>query len=393
MKKERKIVLVGGGSGGHVTPLREIAGEILSLEDKVDVLVISNLGYRKRTEHIFKGLLNDHSERLTLKFIHGGKFRRYSRPLMLELLDFKTQLLNLKDLFKFMAGFIESKWILVKVKPMVVFCKSGTGALEFCLAARKKSPLITHDSDSRLSLTNKILSRFAVLNLFGLPKSIDDIDSDGVVGIPIGAEFKVSAEVDKLRARSSVGLTNKGWAILVYGGSLGAKIINEIIFANLEGLNCLGVHIYHQVGSAEDLERAEEFRSNLEYPGRYVPFEFSDEISRLYAAVDLVIARCGATTIQEIANAGIPSVLIPAPLSDQQKNAKLLYKLGASEILAEGKLMESPGLLLDRVRVILEDERLRKSLSDSVLRLAKYNSTKQISGVILKNLDMGSLAE
>ena len=79
MSKLMKVVLVGGGSGGHVIPLREVSREILECNRSVNLLIISNFGYRDRTEQIFKTLLKEHPERLSLKFIYGGKFRRYDR--------------------------------------------------------------------------------------------------------------------------------------------------------------------------------------------------------------------------------------------------------------------------------------------------------------------------
>ena len=112
-------------------------------------------------------------------------------------------------------------------------------------------------------------------------------------------------------------------------------------------------------------------------------FEFSEKIAEMYLAVDLVIGRSGATTIQEIANAGMPSILIPAQLSDQQKNARLLDLMKASEVVREDELTKNVSILFKKVELILRDEQLKKVLSESVLRLAKYNSAKQIAELIL----------
>ncbi|MBP7769092.1 glycosyltransferase [Candidatus Saccharibacteria bacterium] len=383
MSKLMKVVLVGGGSGGHVIPLREVSREILECNRSVNLLIISNFGYRDRTEQIFKTLLKEHPERLSLKFIYGGKFRRYDRNILQELLDIKTQLLNLKDLLKFMLGFLQSKLILFRIEPLVVFCKSGTGALEFCLAARKKATLITHDSDSRLGLTNKILSKYAKICLFGLPKTVDKIDSKEVIGVPIDSNFKAATKIEKFRARAGLGLTENGKVVLVYGGSLGAAKINEALFENLKELNNLGVQILHQVGSEAALVKAKRLKAGLVRPDLYIPFEFSEKIAEMYLAVDLVIGRSGATTIQEIANAGMPSILIPAQLSDQQKNARLLDLMKASEVVREDELTKNVSILFKKVELILRDEQLKKVLSESVLRLAKYNSAKQIAELIL----------
>ena len=118
-------------------------------------------------------------------------------------------------------------------------------------------------------------------------------------------------------------------------------------------------------------------------PDLYIPFEFSEKIAEMYLAVDLVIGRSGATTIQEIANAGMPSILIPAQLSDQQKNARLLDLMKASEVVREDELTKNVSILFKKVELILRDEQLKKVLSESVLRLAKYNSAKQIAELIL----------
>ena len=172
------LVLVGGGTGGHVVPLRIIAGELFKLNQNLEVVVITNKGYHERTLHIFAELLKEYPENIIIKKISGGRFRRYGRSKLKELLDIRVQLANFVDLFKSAYGVIESKLILFKLKPSVIFCKGGTGALEFCFAARKKAPIVVHDSDSRPGLANSVVSRWAKVVYSGMPQSVEDINED-----------------------------------------------------------------------------------------------------------------------------------------------------------------------------------------------------------------------
>jgi UDP-N-acetylglucosamine--N-acetylmuramyl-(pentapeptide) pyrophosphoryl-undecaprenol N-acetylglucosamine transferase len=380
------VALVGGGTGGHIIPLKIITQRILTKNVKYKVVVVTNTGYFEKTKQIFTELTDKYGERVEIRKVAGGRFRRYGRSKLRELLDIKTQLLNLRDLFKSLVGVVQSKLILRSVKPAVIFCKGGTGALEFCFAARKRAPIIVHDSDSRPGMTNGIVSKWAFRTLTGMPKNSEEAslsEDKNLVGIPVSKEFKPSSEKQSLSLRAELGLDLKAGTVLVTGGSLGAAKINELIFCTIDDLNKLGIQILHQTGSSEMTKRAKTIRKQLKNPKLYRPFSFSSAMPTLYGASDLVVARAGATTIQELANSLKPAILIPASLTDQKKNAGIIKELGAALVADQDELLNKPEEFISMVQFALGDSSFRDSIKDSIRPLARYDVGEEIAELLL----------
>lgn len=378
------IVLVGGGSGGHVVPIKNIAEQIFNQDPDSKVLVVTDKGYLSRTEQIFKELLTAKGPRIIVKAVSGGRFRRYSRSKWRELTDVKTQALNIRDLFKSFIGIVQSKLILIRYRPSVIFCKGGTGALEFCFSARNKAPIIVHDSDSRPGLANKTVARWAVRLLKGMPKDSSGVEDPEVVGIPVNSGFKPVSEKTACSMREDLGLDQKSKTVLVTGGSLGAKRMNDLIFCTIGDLNSLGIQVLHQTGSVETTKRAKEIRKNLTNPRLYKPFDFSGEMPKLYGASDVVVSRAGASAIQELANSSKPAILIPAALTDQKKNAKIIDELGAALVADQDKLLAKPEEFISELQFVLGDDNIRANLSANIRKLARPNSTKDIAKAIFE---------
>jgi len=378
-KKEKWIVLVGGGTGGHVVPIKNIAEQIFSKEPDSNVLIITDKGYKERTEQIFKDLIAQHKSKLELRHVSGGRFRRYYRSKLRELLDVKTQFLNFRDLFKTFTGVIQSKFILHKFKPEIIFCKGGTGALEFCYAARKKAPIIVHDSDSRPGLANKTVSKWAAEVLTGMPKSAEEAENQegNLVGVPVNADFKPVSGKKSQQIRAELDLDQKAKTVLVTGGSLGAKKVNELIFCTINDLNRFNIQVLHQTGS-DDLARAKVIKKDLKTPKLYRPFDFTNEMAKLYGAADVVVSRGGASAIQELANSGKAAILIPAGLTDQKKNGQILEEMGAALVADQTKLLEKPKEFISEIQFILGDERRRDDLSKRISTLAKPDTVQRI---------------
>lgn len=384
---EKWIVLVGGGTGGHVVPIKNIAEEILKKEPSSKILIITDKGYKDRTGQIFEELMAKHSSKITLRHVSGGRFRRYSRSKLREALDIKTQLLNLRDLFKTLAGIIQSKFILLKFKPAVIFCKGGTGALEFCYAARNKAPIIVHDSDSRPGLANKTVGRWATVVLAGMPRSAKEAETynKALVGVPVSSDFKPVSTTAAEDIRDSLGLDQKSKTVLITGGSLGAKKINEIIFCTISDLNRLGIQVLHQIGGGnDDIRRAKDLKKSLTTPNLYRPFDFTNEMSKFYGAADVIVSRAGASAIQEIANSGKPAILIPAGLTDQKKNGKILEDLGAALVADQSELLKRPEEFISEIQFLLDDKHRRDGLVERISILARPDTVHRIVDEILR---------
>lgn len=369
-EKHKWYVLVGGGSGGHVLPLRIIAEKILKKEQGSRVLIVTDYKYYPRTAEIFAKLNAEFGERLVVKRVRAGKFRRYGRGNFRELLDIKTQLLNLRDLVKTLLGFMQSKIILLKYKPGVIFCKGGNSALEFCLAARKKAPIIVHDSDSRPGIANKLVGRYAKVFLTGMPRSSSEADIKKAVGIPVDESFRSYSKKERDNLKKKLKISAEK-VILVTGGGLGAMRINRAVLEIMETLNKLNIFVLHQTGRKDETDLAKKVRAKLKRPELYRPFDFSSEMPELYAVADVVVARAGATTIQEVANSRKSAILIPAKLTDQVKNGKIIDELGAAIVLNGDEVDSNPASLAASIEFILEDESFRAGVLNALQKLEK----------------------
>jgi len=201
----KTILLVGGGSGGHITPLLAIASEIKKLRKDYRVAVISErLG-------IFNHLFDNAQDIDDLHLINAGKFRRYyGRSFFKHFFDPKTFLLNLRDLFRFIFGIVESFWLLAHIRPDIIFIKGGYVGVPVGLIARLlRIPYVTHDSDAKPGLTNRLVGKKALFNAVGMPTNNYKYNEDKMVyvGVPIGNEFQERHSLLRSKRRKELDLT------------------------------------------------------------------------------------------------------------------------------------------------------------------------------------------
>src|SRR5689334_19136294 len=165
--KNLTIALVGGGSGGHITPLLTVGEEIKKLHSKTTLIFIGQKG-EKLIDAVQKNPKIDQ-----VHSVRAGKFRRYHGEGIKQLLDLKTMFKNVRDFFYFLAGIWQSYWLLKRLKPDGIFIKGGFVGVPVGLsAAMQKIPYITHDSDALPGLANRLISRWASAHAVGLPKDV-----------------------------------------------------------------------------------------------------------------------------------------------------------------------------------------------------------------------------
>ena len=158
-----KIVVTGGGSGGHITPILAVADEIKKAHPDSKIIYIGQKG-DTFADIVAENMLIDE-----VRSVSAGKFRRYNGEGLKQLLDFKTIWLNVRDAFRVIKGFWECNKLLSTIKPDVVFCKGGfVGVPVGLAAARLKIPYLTHDSDAIPGLANRIISRWAAKHAVAL---------------------------------------------------------------------------------------------------------------------------------------------------------------------------------------------------------------------------------
>lgn len=358
----KKIVLTGGGSAGHVTPNLAL---LPYLKEKG-----YEIHYIGSYDGIEREIISKYPE-ITYHPIRTGKLRRY------------LSVKNLTDPFRVIAGCGDAKKIIKKVRPDVLFSKGGFVSVPAVLAAHSaKIPVITHESDMTPGLANKIIKPFASRICVTFPETLQYISGDK--GVVVGSPIRdVLFHGDASKARRSLAFAdNAKEVILVMGGSLGARAINEAVRANLPFL-CEKYNIIHLCGK-KNLAPQEEIG---QFAGSYKQFEFvSEELPDMLAFASCVISRAGSNAIHEFAALQKPMLLIPLPLSasrgDQILNAKSFEKRGIAIVLDEDKMDHAA--FCDGVKMLFEK---KKELVSALEKETAINATNKIVEIIEAAID------
>lgn len=367
--KHMRIVLTGGGTGGHLTPLIAIADKLKAkLGPEAKLLYIGSGAEMERK------IMSE--EGIPAKFVMSGKIRRY----------FSFQ--NFVDLLRLPIGFVQSLWILLRFMPDAVFSKGGYVAVPIVLAAWVyRIPIMMHESDSTPGLANQFLSKFANRIAVAYPSAEEYFpkEKSALVGNPI--RFQVT-DGDPLIFRKEIGFTESRKTILILGGSQGSQVINDAIVKILPQL-LSHFQIIHQTGEAnfENVVREAAFLGIKAGHGGYYPIGFmnANKLRDSFALSDLVISRAGATFITEIAANGKPAILIPLSNSandHQRMNAYSLAKIGAALVLEETNLGEH--ILIEKIEKILSDEQLRQTMTNEIKTFYHPNAAEVIANSVIE---------
>lgn len=348
---EKKIILTGGGSAGHVTPNLALLPQLQA--EGIEVHYIGTADGIERT------IVSERSD-ITYHVISSGKLRRY----------FSWK--NFTDPFRVLRGMFQARRIMREVKPAAVFSKGGFVSVPVVIAAHGKHiPVVTHESDYTPGLANKINAKFADKICVTFEDTLSHVGAKGVhTGTPIRPELY---EGDKERGLSFLGFDDKKPILLVMGGSLGAAAVNDAVRAALPKL-LLSYDIVHLCGKG----KVEE---SLAQPG-YRQFEYvNEELPDVFAATDIVVSRAGANAVFEFLALSKPALLIPLPRSasrgDQILNAGYFARKGFAMVLEQESL--TPETLLDAVND-LYDRRLSFIATMSAEPLA--DGTDEVLAVI-----------
>ena len=378
-----KVLLVGGGSGGHITPLLAIASEIKKRHINVRISVISE------KLSIFNHLFENEPHVDELFLINAGKFRRYhGRSLFHHFSDVKSLILNVRDLFKFLIGIMESFILLVRIRPDVIFIKGGYVGVPVGLVARLlKIPYITHDSDAKPGLTNRLIGRRALYNAVGMPPQYYRYRPDKMVfvGVPIGSDFTLKHTEVRKKKRKELDLNHNDFLLLITGGSNGAKRMDKMVHAAMKSLleKNPRLHIVHQVGRENDdiyLDYPVRLHSRIRVAG------FLKPLSSFVAAADAVISRAGATAISEIGSMAKPLIIIPNPYlsgGHQLKNAEVLSKDESAIVINEHLALENNKILSTAIQKVIDNPAYRHKLGEKLHARIKQNASLKIAELLV----------
>ena len=364
-----RILLTGGGSGGHVFPLVAVLRKLREkLGDEVEFLYVGS-GAKIEKETMAE-------ENVRAKYILAGKVRRY------------FSLLNFLDFFKIPIGFFQALWILLGFMPDVVFSKGGYVSVPIVIAAWiYRIPIIIHDSDATPGTANRIMEKFSTRVAVAYPSAQNYFESSktALFGNPVREGINRGS---KEEARKIFNFTESRPTILVLGGSQGSEIVNEAIIRILPRL-IQHSQIIHQTGENNYEKIVREAGEQGIKAGREgyfaIPFLDFETIKQAYSLADLVISRAGANIIAEIAANAKPTILIPiegAAQDHQRVNAYALAEIGGALVLEESNLGEN--ILFERIEKILSNEELKKNMSEKISAFYHPNAAENLANGIIE---------
>lgn len=325
----KKIVMTGGGTAGHVTP--NIALMPALKEAGYDIHYIGSY------TGIEKGLIE--AQNIPYTGIDSGKLRRYFDPK------------NFSDPFRVIKGYAQALRLMHKLKPDIVFSKGGFVSVPVVLAAKTCGvPAIIHESDITPGLANRIAIKGAKKVCCNFPETLKYIPSEKAVltGSPIRREL---LNGNPENAYSLCGFPSKKKPVLlIIGGSLGSRVINEAVRKVLPQL-LKNFYIIHLCGKGN-------LDESLSGTTGYAQFEYANtELTDILALADLAISRAGANSICELLALHKPNILIPlsaaASRGDQILNAKSFANQGFSYVIQEEDVTDK--VLLDAVCMVYAD--------------------------------------
>ena len=369
-----RLLLTGGGTGGHLFPLLAVVRQAkkIAQEKNIDL------------EVFFVGPRTIHQEKLAeegvkIKNISAGKWRRYGKQQ-----GVGEYLNNFLDLFRFIGGFMASLWYLLIIMPDIVFSKGGYGSLPASFVSWLYwIPLFIHESDAVPGLANLLEGKLARKIFLGFSEASQYFPSKKVVvtGNPIREFFVQIGQREKLIEEKATR------TILVIGGSQGSQAINQIILEILPAL-VENYQVIHQCGENNFREVNELVKEvKLTNPDHYRLFSFLDEdqLKQYFSQADLIISRAGAGSIAEIAAAGKVSILIPLINSaneHQSKNANILAQADAALVLDQTNL--TPHLFLEKIHYLLDHLERCEEMIKNVRKFVYPDAARKIAEEIMK---------
>ncbi|MCY0976164.1 undecaprenyldiphospho-muramoylpentapeptide beta-N-acetylglucosaminyltransferase [Chryseobacterium wangxinyae] len=366
MNKKLKILLSGGGTGGHIFPAIAIADEIKKRFPDAEFLFIGANGKMEMEKVPQAGYK---IEGIDIAGINRGNI-----------------LSNLGLPFKIFKSLSKSKKIIKDFAPDFAVGTGGFASGPALYEASKMGiPIFIQEQNAHAGVTNKILSKKAKAVFTAYPK-VEGFPAEKIkfLGNPI-RENIISGMQETSQAKEKMGLDQNKLTILSVGGSLGSRTLNNGWKDNLDKLKEKGYQLIWQTGKLDYNELSKESRiANL---GTQIQLkEFIKDMETAYSAADVIVSRAGAIAISELAVAKKPVVLVPFPFAaedHQTKNAMNLVEKNAAKMVKDSEMQEK---FWNTLSEICENENVRKEMSDNLKYFAKPNAAKEIVDEIFNQL-------
>jgi len=365
MNEELRIIISGGGTGGHIFPAISIANAIKAKRPNAKILFVGALG------------------RMEMQRVPAAGYEIKGLPVCG--FDRKNLLKNIIVIYKLWKSQRMAKNIINDFKPMAAVGVGGyASGPTLNQAAKMKIPCLIQEQNSYAGVTNKILAKKANKICVAYDGMDRFFPADKIIktGNPVRQAILTNT-ISKEDAVKSFGLDPTKKTILLVGGSLGARTINESILNHIEMVENSGVQFIWQTGKYYNACIMEELKKHKELKMLHVT-DFISDMGTAYKAADLVISRAGASSISEFCLIGKPVILVPSPNvaeDHQTKNALALVMKDAALYVKDSEASESLlGIAIDTVK---ENEKLNQ-LSNNILKLGLPNSADIIANEVIK---------
>jgi UDP-N-acetylglucosamine--N-acetylmuramyl-(pentapeptide) pyrophosphoryl-undecaprenol N-acetylglucosamine transferase len=361
LSQQLKIIISGGGTGGHIFPAIAIARALEQMRPGTEILFVGAIGRMEMEKVPAAGYR-----------IEGLEISGISRSNMLK---------NLSLPGKLLASIRKAKQIIDKFQPNVIVGVGGYASGPTLWAGvRKHVPALIQEQNSYAGVTNKILSKYVSKICVAYPDMEKFFPKNKIIvtGNP------VRQDITDLKSKRNAALEffqfkDGGFTLLIIGGSLGARTINQSISRSLEMFAKNNIRVIWQTGKQYYAQALEEAKK---YPNVKV-FDFISKMDYAYAAADSVVSRAGAISLSELCIAGMPSILVPSPNvaeDHQTHNAMQLANKNAAILIKD---TEAENTLGNEVVRLAADSALRESLSKNIATLAVKDSAAKIAQEVI----------
>lgn len=360
-----RVIIAGGGTGGHLFPGIALAEELINRDiSSKDEIVFVGTEYGIEARVIPK-------ESYQLRLIRAQGFVG------------KSFFNKIKAVINLSLGFFDSLRIIKQVNPQIVVGIGGYASLPTVLSAKFKGlPTIILEQNSIPGLANKLLSNIVDAIAVTYQESISFLPEQKtyLTGNPIRKNI---IKKDRLLSHSIFSLDPERFTVFIFGGSAGASSINRAVSEALNYIEDLrqNIQFIHQTGT-KDFNALRESYRRLDFKAYVAQFIY--EMSDAYSAADLIICRAGATTLAELTAIGRAAILIPYPYSaggHQEANARKLADMGAAKIILDKELNGES--LSKTIRELYANANLRKEMQKMSMALGKVDAGEKIVNIML----------
>lgn len=365
MEDELRIIISGGGTGGHIFPAVSIANAIRAKYPEAKILFVGALG------------------RMEMQRVPAAGYEIVGLPI--SGFNRKNMLKNVVVLYRIWKSQQMAKKIIRKFNPMAAVGVGGYASGPMLNQCTKMGiPCLIQEQNSYAGVTNKILSKKVDRICVAYDGMERFFPADKIVktGNPV-RQALLDTKLTKAEALKNFGLSEDKKTILIVGGSLGARTVNESVLQNLDMIKESGVQFIWQTGKYYNASIMAELKQRGTVPSLHVT-DFISDMGAAYKAADLVISRAGASSISEFCLIGKPVILVPSPNvaeDHQTKNAMALVNKNAALYVKDG---DAPAEVVKLALQTVKDDARLKELSENILKLALPDSADIIANEVVK---------